>query len=227
MRPEQKIKRMFEEIINVYDFFNDLFSFLLVRYWRRSAAKLIEKRTGMKILDIGVGTGYLSKNVYESTKNLLYGVDITKKMILKNQSELLKYSDPILGTATDLPFRDGSFDFIVSSFTIRSFKEAGFDKVLKECNRILKDEGKIIFLDTAKPINPFFIAFFQVYFKIINFLGGLYNDPAYKWLTRSIMNLELSYVNEELLKVFKNVRVYALKGGIAFIWESKKLKIME
>ncbi len=82
-------------------------------------------------------------------------------------------------------------------------------------------------LDTAKPCSNLGLSFFLVYFKIINFIGGIYNNPAYHWLTRSIMDLDLEYVKKKLYQHFNNVTVYKLTGGVAYIWFSKNLKLQE
>ncbi len=47
--------------------------------------------------------------------------------------------------AETLPFEDGVFDTVVSTFTFCSIKE--IDKAMKEINRVLKPEGKLLFLE--------------------------------------------------------------------------------
>lgn len=223
MMPEKELKEMFEGVAKLYDFFNDLFSFMLVRLWRRTISKRFLDNL-KNVLDLGVGTGYLSKNINEDTGILPIGLDITKSMVLKNINELQIYSDPVIGTATCMPFRDNVFESVVSSFTLRSFKKVDMDKVILECKRVVRNNGKIIMLDTAKPNSNLALSFFSVYFKIINFIGGIYNNPAYRWLTKSIMDLDLEYVSEKLRNHFNNVKVFKLTGGIAFIWLSKNDK---
>ncbi|MDP8023896.1 MAG: class I SAM-dependent methyltransferase [Nitrososphaeria archaeon] len=226
MIPEKELKSMFEGVSKLYDFFNDLFSFMLVRLWRRTVSRRFLKKTN-RVLDLGIGTGYLSKNIKEDRRVLTVGLDITKTMVLKNIGKLQLYSDPVIGTAANMPFRDDAFETLVSSFTLRSFKKVGMDKVISECKRVVRDKGDIIMLDTAKPNDSLALSFFSVYFKIINFIGGIYNDPAYHWLTKSIMDLDLGYVTEKLREHFNNIMVYKLTGGVAYIWLSKNYKSQE
>jgi ubiquinone/menaquinone biosynthesis methyltransferase len=224
MMPEKEIKSMFENVAKLYDFFNDLFSFMLVRLWRRSVTKHLLKQSRY-ILDLGIGTGYLSNNISQDVGVFPVGLDLTKSMVLKNIKKLQRFSDPVIGTATNMPFRDCAFDTIVSSFTLRSFKKVGIDKVLDECARVLKEKGNLVMLDTAKPTNRLALAFFYVYFKIINFIGGLYNNQAYHWLTNSIMDLDPEFVKKKMSEKFNNVQVYKLTGEIAYIWHSRTRKL--
>ena len=220
MIPEKEIKSMFENVSKLYDFFNDLFSFMLVRLWRRSVTKhfLSQSRS---VLDLGIGTGYLSSNVNQDTGVFPVGLDLTRSMVLKNIKKLQRFSDPVIGTATNMPFRDGAFDTIVSSFTLRSFKKVGIEKVFDECARVLNEKGNLVMLDTAKPTKGLALAFFYVYFKMVNFVGGLYNNPAYRWLTNSIMDLNPEFVRKKMFERFNNVKVYKLTGEIAYIWHSR------
>jgi len=212
---------MFEEVTGLYDFFNDLFSLFLVRHWRRTVSRRFVRKSS-RILDLGIGTGYLSQNVHEDSGSLTVGLDITRSMILKRRDAIMSASDPVIGTAAQMPFRDGSFDFIVSSFTIRSLKLAGLDSVLSECRRVLKYSGEAVFLDTARPRGALSLAFFRVYFKIINVLGAFYRKSGYAWLTKSIMDLDPDYVRMNIGRLFGNVSEYVLTGSIAYIWRSCK-----
>ncbi|MGC8569433.1 MAG: class I SAM-dependent methyltransferase [Nitrososphaeria archaeon] len=221
IKPEISISRMFEEVTGLYDFFNDLFSLFLVRHWRRTVSRLFIRKSS-RVLDLGIGTGYLSQNVHEDSGSMTVGLDITRSMILKRRDAIMSFSDPVIGTAAQMPFRDGSFDFIVSSFTIRSLKLAGLDSVLSECRRVLKSSGEAVFLDTARPRGTLSLAFFKVYFKIIKALGALYRKSGYSWLTRSIMDLDPDYVRMKIYKHFSNVSEYVLTGSIAYIWRSYK-----
>ena len=82
-----------------------------------------------KILDLGAGTGLLSKFL---NKNLI-SIDIAKKMLLKSDSK------NILGDISKLPFKDKSFD-IVLSFSVL-MNSSNPQKTIDEVYRILKPNG--------------------------------------------------------------------------------------
>lgn len=100
-----------------------------------------------KILEIGVGTG----------KNMLYypsGAEVTaidfssgmldKAMIMKNKLDLSNVN-LIKMDAQDLMFENGSFDFVISAFVFCTVPEP--IKGLSEAYRVLKPDGKAIFIE--------------------------------------------------------------------------------
>lgn len=90
MMPEKEIKSMFESVAKLYDFFNDLFSFMLVRLWRRSVTKHLLKQSRY-ILDLGIGTGYLSNNISQDVGVFPVGLDLTKSMVIKNIKKIQRF----------------------------------------------------------------------------------------------------------------------------------------
>jgi ubiquinone/menaquinone biosynthesis C-methylase UbiE len=100
------------------------------------------------VLDIGCGTGYLLRRLaasYRSGRGLL-GVDPAPSMIEEarrgTDDERLRFLPAV---AERLPFRDGSFDLVVSttSFDHWSDQRAG----LRECARVLVPGGRLVLVD--------------------------------------------------------------------------------
>ena len=102
-----------------------------------------------RILDVGCGTGYLLRLLASSCPDAaeLAGVDPAPGMIKaaaagSGGDERLKFS---AGVAEQLPYRDGSFDLVVSvtSFDHWSDQLAG----LRECHRVLVPGGHLVLVD--------------------------------------------------------------------------------
>jgi ubiquinone/menaquinone biosynthesis C-methylase UbiE len=100
------------------------------------------------VLDVGCGTGYLLRRLaasYRSGRGLL-GVDPAPSMIEEarrgTDDERLRFLPAV---AERLPFRDGSFDLVVSttSFDHWSDQRAG----LRECARVLVPGGRLVLVD--------------------------------------------------------------------------------
>jgi len=89
----------------------------------------------MKILDLGCGSGWLTKFLNSKGFDCV-GVDIDQK----NEPPFYK------GTAEKIPFRDKLFDCIIMIEVIEHISP----KCYNEINRVLKDGGKII-LSTILP----------------------------------------------------------------------------
>lgn len=95
-----------------------------------------------KVLDAGCGNGGFLLSFKEFGGNSFFGVDFSSSAlnVLKSydNSQMLTKSN-----VSKLPFRDSSFDAVVSLGVVEHFEE-GPAKVLKECYRVLKPEGLLI-----------------------------------------------------------------------------------
>lgn len=87
-----------------------------------------------KLLDIGSGTGI-------STKPFMKDADCTS---LDPNEEMLKQSPAkqVIGKAESLPFKENTFDFIIS---ITSFHHFNLEKAVKEIKRVSKPTTKYAF----------------------------------------------------------------------------------
>lgn len=81
---------------------------------RETAFELVNlvKPKGL-VLDVGCGTGFVSSFLPEDCRPV--GVDISEGMLLRYAS---RFSRAILGDAESLPFKDGSFDYVLSNFSL-------------------------------------------------------------------------------------------------------------
>lgn len=102
-----------------------------------------------KIVDIGCGTGFplfeLAQRFGESSK--VFGIDPWEKAIhranRKKEQYRIKNVELIHGVGDNMPFHKDEIDIVVSNLGINNFENA--DEVIKECFRILKPKGKLIF----------------------------------------------------------------------------------
>jgi malonyl-CoA O-methyltransferase len=98
------------------------------------------------VLDIGSGTGMLLGNlagIYPEAR--LVGLDLAFAMCLAARSALIQIPSISLftGNAEALPFRDDSFDLIVSTSTFQWLGE--LHRVFAEAFRVLAPDGEFIF----------------------------------------------------------------------------------
>jgi ubiquinone/menaquinone biosynthesis C-methylase UbiE len=99
------------------------------------------------ILEIGFGTG-LNLEHYPEPVCRITAVDpgrgvsrIARKRLERSRVEV----DLRERSAEELPFEDGSFDFVVSTWTLCSIPDV--PKVLAEVHRVLKPGGRFVFLE--------------------------------------------------------------------------------
>lgn len=92
-----------------------------------------------KILDVGCNYGEIEN--YLSRENQVTAIDIDETA-LKIGKKTFKNVTFIKASATNLPFRDKSFDFIICLAVLEHIKNDTL--ALKEMSRVLKDKGEII-----------------------------------------------------------------------------------
>ncbi|MBE9116869.1 class I SAM-dependent methyltransferase [Lusitaniella coriacea LEGE 07157] len=105
-------------------------------------------KAGDKILDVGCGKGYL---LYEFTQAVpgieIAGIDISEYAIANAKEEVKPFLQ--IGNATDLPYPDDSFDFIVSITTLHNLYNYELHKVLQEIERVGK-ENKYVLIESYR-----------------------------------------------------------------------------
>jgi ubiquinone/menaquinone biosynthesis C-methylase UbiE len=104
-----------------------------------------------RILDLGCGTGYGSKLMIDTGKEIkeVYGIDVSSNAI--NYAEK-NHPGPkyICGSAEKIPFPNNYFDGVVAFEVIEHVSNA--EKVLEEIHRVLKPNGDLI-ISTPNPRN--------------------------------------------------------------------------
>jgi len=108
--------------------------------------KDIEIDDNTTILDLGCGDGrFLEKLRDLNSNNVLYGLDISEKMIAVASSKKIKRCKLTLGDSNYLPYNDGSIDLIVCLNSFHHYSTPSL--TLKEIKRVLSLDGRVIIGD--------------------------------------------------------------------------------
>ncbi len=111
--------------------------------------ELAEVKEGMRILDIGSGSGDLTYEMSSLGASLI-GLDSSKQWVDKcikryKTDQNLSF---IQGNATNLPFKDSSFELVIMNMVLLNVeKEQDVEKIINEISRVLKKGGRLIFSD--------------------------------------------------------------------------------
>lgn len=226
------LKTVFNDEATIYD---ETTQYLLLDY------ELILKETVNKmgyssdaefsILDLGCGTGNLSKLIRERYYNAeIYALDFSDTMLSKFKGKDISNIHYIHADMFDieqehLPF----FDVIVSSFVFHNFEKiSDHNRIMKIVNQHLSINGKIIITDLVDLINPNKRKDYQL--RLINAMRkhGLANDEIVKWMGILEMedsplsiekNVSLLYENE-----FENINISMFENsGSAIFTGIKKM----
>lgn len=184
-RQPEKIKSMFNGIAGDYDKLNNLMTFGLHKFIKKSVISKIPCKKPLKILDLCTGTGDMAVFLSEKFPDAhVVGVDFSDKMleIAKKRPAKIDFSQ---ADCTDLPYEDETFDICVISFGLRNVEN--LNKVISEIFRVLKKGGIFVNIDLGKP-DKFFNLFLKPYMYLwVAILGKVFHgdEIPYKYLAES------------------------------------------
>lgn len=121
---------------------------------RRQTLKVAAIQPGEKVLDVGCGTGTLSLAAWRRVQPAgeVTGVDASPEMIqLARRKAKRNRADAQFHVALieELPFPDGTFDAVLSSFMLHHLPDDVKEKGFQEIKRVLKPHGRFIAVDLA------------------------------------------------------------------------------
>jgi ubiquinone/menaquinone biosynthesis C-methylase UbiE len=103
---------------------------------------------GMRLLEIGCGTGGKGRSVARGAR--IVGVDIHLPALLRAQ--VGAPGSTVVGATNEaLPFKDGSFDAVLSYGTLQY---TDWPRVVQECRRVMRAGGRGAFVENMEG-NPF------------------------------------------------------------------------
>ena len=113
---------------------------------------------GLRILDVGCGGGATLRQYleYEADPERLWGIDLLPEFVERARSGALNLQ-VVCGTASNLPFPDGSFEFVSQFMLFTSVLESGVKRqIAREIDRVLAPGGRLLWYDFAfnNPANP-------------------------------------------------------------------------
>jgi SAM-dependent methyltransferase len=179
-------------------------------------------KNGMRILDLGCGTGNLSASLFDFIKVDMTGLDKSFPMLKKAKAKALQV---ICADADyNLPFNDHSFDVVIGSYVIHHIKNKM--SLIAECFRILCD-GSLIFLtsshDQIEQLHPVIREFFPSLIELdkkrfpeISELDYLYKDAGFKNIKHEELIISNIPIDMKYLEKVRNKFVstfYLLSGN--------------
>ncbi len=113
-------------------------------------------QSGMKILDLGTGSGYLAFSIAKRYSDVtVIGLDIVEKALENNRMRVMEENIRNLSFISydgiDFPFANQEFDMVISRYALHHFPE--IDKSISEVSRVLKEEGHFFISDPTPNAN--------------------------------------------------------------------------
>ena len=134
----EKVREVFDSVVEGYDLMNDLMSFGVHRIWKRVAAEMSEIRSDSCFLDLAGGTGDMTSLIAPrlNHEGLAILSDINEKMLTSGRDKLIDSGlNNFLAVQLDaqiIPFKQNTFDVISIAFGLRNVtdKEKALNSIL-------------------------------------------------------------------------------------------------
>ena len=169
--------------------------------FRREAVQFAEMLpTGGEVLEVAPGPGFLSIEMAKGGNLRVTGLDISNTFVelaRRNAASAGVRVDFRHGNASQMPFEEGSFDFLVCRAAFKNFTDpAG---ALREMRRVLKPGRKGVIIDLRRDVSMR---------EITRYVDGLHLNPVSRLmtlLTFRFMLLRRAYTREQFEAMLKQV----------------------
>jgi demethylmenaquinone methyltransferase / 2-methoxy-6-polyprenyl-1,4-benzoquinol methylase len=146
---EAFIRTTFDDTAVDYDRLEKILGLGTGSWYRGQALLRAGLKPGMQVVDVGMGTGLVSRQILKITgePHRLIGVDPSPGMMKQAQ-----FDQPVecrLGRAEAIPVATASADFLVMGYALRHI--ADFAAAAAEFRRVLKPGGRLLVLEITRP----------------------------------------------------------------------------
>ncbi|HYC77124.1 MAG TPA: ubiquinone/menaquinone biosynthesis methyltransferase [Planctomycetota bacterium] len=222
---EVYVRTMFDRIAEPYDALNRIISGGRDQAWRRRALKEAGVAHGMRVVDLGCGTGDFARDAAVATGpgGRVVGIDLSEGMLAVARRKLadagVSNAEVRIGNAQDTGLPDGWADVVTMGWVLRNVGDR--PATYREIRRILRPGGRVAVLDCSNPSSAVVRAGFRAYLRwvmpwAVRLRGG--DRSAYRYLADSTLGfLTPEALSAELAAAgFERIRVRRfLMGAIA------------
>jgi demethylmenaquinone methyltransferase/2-methoxy-6-polyprenyl-1,4-benzoquinol methylase len=202
---------------NSYDQILRLATFGQDNAWKHQLIKILCHHG--QVLELACGTGVLSSMLVEKGKRVT-GIDLTFEYLLSFKHKL---NAPIVqGTAEVLPYRNESFDSVVSCYLA---KYVNVQKVVDECWRVLKPGSIAVFHDFTYP-SGVMRSLWNMHFELLRLAGRFVTSWKVVFDELDAVIKESDWVDQTITALmdrkFQNVHCSYYTGSTSAIVSAEK-----
>jgi ubiquinone/menaquinone biosynthesis C-methylase UbiE len=134
--------------------------------------KMFPPAAGTAVLDVGCGTGTQLAR-YQQAGCAVTGIDPSMAMLDVARVKLGETAVLHHGSATEMPFDDGSFDLITSTLVLHEMAPEVRADVMQEMKRVLGENGRLLLIDFHPgPLRLLKGLFTKVFITISEIIAG-------------------------------------------------------
>lgn len=139
---------LYDKLAGLYD----IWGHLTESKARNRALELANVKPGEHVLEVAVGTGLAFVHVVRENPNgRNAGIDISRGMLSKAERRLRKAGllnyELSVGNASAIQENANSFDLLMNNYMFDLLDEPVWDQVLTEFHRVIKPEGRLVFVN--------------------------------------------------------------------------------
>jgi demethylmenaquinone methyltransferase/2-methoxy-6-polyprenyl-1,4-benzoquinol methylase len=171
------VRQIFDRTAGDYDRIERVMALGSGSWYRRKALRRAGLQAGMRVLDIGAGTGLMAKQaaLLVGISGQVTGVDPSAGMIKSARVPV----DVVLviGSAEAIPAAAETADFLCMGYALRHI--ADMSVALHEFMRVLKPGGRICLLEITRPEALVPRAVLKAYMRgVVPFLAGIFGENS-------------------------------------------------
>jgi demethylmenaquinone methyltransferase/2-methoxy-6-polyprenyl-1,4-benzoquinol methylase len=160
------VAKLFNESAPHYDHINRGMSLGTGHRYRRQALVRARLRKGMKLLDVGCGTGVIAGHARDivGAEGEVVGVDPSEGMLAVARSEG-RITSSHVGMAEDLPIEDRRFNMVSMGYALRHVND--LKTAFEEYLRVLRPGGTVLILEITPPRSRMAFMMLKAYLRLV------------------------------------------------------------
>ncbi len=217
-------KHFWKKYFDVYDVLNELIPYRVLLQIIAQKANIV---AGMKVLDLGCGTGNLIPYLTEK-KAAVTGIDFSHEGLTRAHKKNPQTHFIQQDITEKLPFPDEYFDRIVSNNTTYTLTETQQSMLYKELFRILKRNGRVVISNISTNFKPLSIYTAHIHTSIQQ--NGFF-DTCKRIMYLSIPTIKIFYYNMMIQRAWEHKhytfateraqRLSLVNAGFIFVHEQR------
>jgi demethylmenaquinone methyltransferase/2-methoxy-6-polyprenyl-1,4-benzoquinol methylase len=157
------VRELFDRTAGDYDRIERVMALGTGSHYRRMALRRAGIGPGMRVLDIGTGTGLMARQAARlvGTTGKVIGVDPSSGMI--QSAKVPAGVELVAGSAEAIPAAADSADFLCMGYALRHVSD--LSAAFREFFRVLKPGGRICLLEITRPTGPLARTLLKAYMR--------------------------------------------------------------